>query len=380
MQISSTRLIVLICALAALAEVVFFSALAPLLPSLDRQLGLGHVTAGLLVAAYGVGYMLGAYPGLLISSAKGPRATTLAGTLCVVAGTATFAFGDQVAILFAGRALVGFGAVLVYTGALSIASEVAGADHRGEAIGTVYSGNAAGSALGPLLGSAAEAFGRGVVFGAVAAGQIVIAILVSRLPKLPPTPHAPLTEILSHLRSPRVRIGLWITSLPGFAIGVLVVSAAYRLDEIGSSSLAIAVAFSGIAIINVFANPVVGRLSDRLGRRTPLLYALVLTTITLIVMALLAVEIPAIILISVTGALVMAVAGPGLALVADAINDRDGDSTQATFLMNICWGPAAALGAALAGMFHSTRGAELSIGMLACVAFASVVLTYRYAR
>jgi MFS transporter, DHA1 family, multidrug resistance protein len=190
MQISNTRLIVLICALAALSEVIFFSALAPLLPSLDRQLGLGHVAAGLLVAAYGIGYMLGAYPGLLISSAKGPRATTLVGTICVATGTATFAFVDQVTILFAGRALVGFGAVLVYTGALTIASELAGEEHRGEAIGTVYSGNSAGSALGPLLGSAAEAFGRGVVFGAVAGGQLVVATLVSRLPKLPPTPRA----------------------------------------------------------------------------------------------------------------------------------------------------------------------------------------------
>lgn len=380
MQISNTRLIVLICALAALSEVIFFSALAPLLPSLDRQLGLGHAVAGLLVAAYGIGYMLGAYPGLLISSAKGPRATTLAGTICVATGTATFAFVDQVAILFAGRALVGFGAVLVYTGALTIASELAGEEHRGEAIGTVYSGNSAGSALGPLLGSAAEAFGRGVVFGAVAGGQLVVAALVSRLPKLPPTPRAPLAEILGHLRSPRVRIGLWITSLPGFAIGVLVVSAAYRLDEVGSSSIAIALAFSGIAVINVFTNPVIGRLSDTLGRRTPLLYALALTTIALIVMTLLAIEIPAIVLISVTGALVMTIAGPGLALVADSISDRNGDSAQATFLMNICWGPAAALGAALAGIFHSARGAELSLGMLACVAFATIALTYRYAR
>jgi predicted MFS family arabinose efflux permease len=275
---------------------------------------------------------------------------------------------------------VGFGAVLVYTGALTIASELAGEDRRGEAIGTVYSGNSAGSALGPLLGSAAEAFGRGVVFGAVAGGQLVVAALVSRLPKLAPTPHAPLAEILGHLRSPRVRTGLWITSLPGFAIGVLVVSASYRLDEIGASSIAIALAFSGIAVINVFTNPVIGRLSDTLGRRTPLLYALVLTTIALIIMALLAVEIPAIVLISVTGALVMTMAGPGLALVADSISDRNGDSAQATFLMNICWGPAAALGAALAGIFHSARGAELSLAMLAFVAFSSIALTYRYAR
>jgi predicted MFS family arabinose efflux permease len=70
MQISNTRLIVLICALAALSEVIFFSALAPLLPSLDRQLGLGHVAAGLLVASYGIGYMLGAYPGLRSSTSS----------------------------------------------------------------------------------------------------------------------------------------------------------------------------------------------------------------------------------------------------------------------------------------------------------------------
>jgi hypothetical protein len=38
----SVRQVTAFCAIAALAEVLFYAAIAPLLPSLDRAFGLGH--------------------------------------------------------------------------------------------------------------------------------------------------------------------------------------------------------------------------------------------------------------------------------------------------------------------------------------------------
>jgi MFS family permease len=173
-------------------------------------------------------------------------------------------------------------------------------------------------------------------------------------------------------------MGLWITAVPGFALGVLVLSGTYRLHELGATSQIIAIAFTGIAIINVFVNPRIGRASDRLGRRTPISLALLVAAIALGLLAAAAFEVPTVILIAIAGAVMLAVAGPGLALVGDEIHANGGDPSHATFLMNMTWGPAAALGALLAGLAHGHTGAELSLIGLGVVALGTLVLVRRY--
>ncbi|MGA0123083.1 MAG: hypothetical protein ACO3KD_08815, partial [Gaiellales bacterium] len=56
-----------------------------------------------------------------------------------------------------------------------------------------------------------------------------------------------------------------------------------------------------------------------------------------------------------------------------------GDPAGATFLMNIFWGPAAALGAIGAGLVHGATGAAVSLLALATIAAVSLVLVRRYA-
>jgi MFS family permease len=298
---------------------------------------------------------------------------------CVAVATLGFAAGETFTLLMLARLLVGVGSVIAYTGLLAAAGAIAGQDQRGMAIGTVYSGSAAGSAVGPLIGSTAVELGRGPVFAAVAVGQAIVAGLLSRLPTVPNTDHAPMRVMWRYLSSSRVRTGLWITSVPGFALGVLTLSGTYRLNEMGASATIVAVAFSGIAVINVFVAPRIGKASDRLGRRKPLMLALAVSAIAIILMAAAAFEVSTVALISIAGAFMLAAAGPGLALVGDGVHELGGDPAHGTFLMNMFWGPAAALGAISAGFVHGSTGAELSLLMLAAVAGISLVLVRRLA-
>lgn len=379
MRIRNAQLAILICALGALSESLFYTALAPLLPQLDADLALGHEAAGLLVAGYAIGYAVGAIPAYLLSARVGPRMTAVLGVGAVAVATSFFAFGDAYPELLAARVLVGLGSVVAYTGVLGAAAAIVGTERRGTAIGRVYSGSAAGSAIGPLVGSLAEHIGRGPVFAAVAAAQLLIAGLLSRLPSVPPTDRVPLREALGYLRSIDVRIGLWITSVPGFALGVLTLSGTYRLHEVGAGSTVIAIAFSGIAVINVFVAPRIGAASDRMGRHRPIALALLVAAVALILMALAALEVSTVALIAVAGAVLLAIGGPGLALVGDGIARMGGDARNATFLMNLAWGPSAAIGAVAAGLVHGARGAELSLILLAGVAVLSMLLVRRSA-
>ena len=377
MRISNLRIAILICALGAMSESLFYTALAPMLTVLDDDFGFGREQAGLLVAGYAIGYWLGAYPAYRLAARYGPRACAAVGVGLVALATFAFAYGDTFAILMLARTLVGVGSVVAYTGLLAAAGAIAGPDRRGAAIGTTYSGSAAGSAVGPLVGSLAVSLGRGPVFTGVAVGQALVAALLTRLPTVPNTEHAPMRVMWSHLRSPKVRVGLWITSVPGFALGVLTLSGTYRLDEMRAGSTVIAIAFSGIAVINVFVAPRIGRASDRLGRRKPLMLALLVATIAIVLIAAAAFEVSTVALIAIAGAFMLAVAGPGLALVGDGIHDAGGDPAHATFLMNMFWGPAAALGAIAAGLVHGAIGAEISLLMLAAIAAVSFLFVRR---
>lgn len=379
MRISNLRLAILICALGAMSESLFYTALAPLLDQLDNAEGFNHEQAGLLVAGYAIGYWAGALPAYVIVGRIGPRATATAGVAAVAVATLLFAYGDGYATLLGARTLVGAGSVIAYTGVLTAAGAMVGHDRRGGAIGTVYSGSAAGSALGPLVGALASQFGRTPVFSAVAAGQAVIALLLSRLPSTTSDPLPSPRAVLRHLGSRQVRIGLWITSVPGFALGVLTVSGTYRLHELGAGSIIVASAFSGIAIINVFLAPRLGHASDRMGRRRPLMLALAVAAIAIALIAAVSFEISTVVLIAIAGAFMLTVAGPGLALIGDGIIAEGGDPAGATFLMNVFWGPAAAIGAIGAGLVHGAVSAEVSFLLLAGVAAVSAVAVRRYA-
>jgi len=378
-RIQNLRIAVLICALGALSESLFYTALAPMLDQLDGSEGFNHEQAGLLVAGYPIGYWLGAYPAFRIAARIGPRGAAVGGVALASVATLLFGFGESYGVLMAARILVGAASVIAYTGALGAAGALAGDEQRGAAIGTVYSGSAAGSAIGPLVGALASSVGRGPVFAGVAVGQALVAVLLSRLPDLPPFEPLPLRDVLARLRSRQVRIGLWITSVPGFALGVLTVSGTYRLHELQAGSAVVAIAFSGIAVINVFLAPRIGRASDRVGRRTPLTLALAVSAVAITLIVAASFEVSTVVLIAIAGAFMLAVAGPGLALVGDGLAADGGDPAGATFLMNIFWGPAAALGAIGAGLVHGATGAAVSLLALAAIAAVSLVLVRRYA-
>jgi MFS family permease len=380
MRSTRGRRVVLVCALAALIEALFNSTIAPMLPSIARQFGFSHTMGGALVSAFAIGFAVGTYPALQLTSKLGPRATTVIGIACVAAGILCFAVGGPDGFLFAGRGLAGFGSVVIYSGGIALAMTGVGDEHRGATIGTIYSGSYAGAAVGPLIGTAATVFGRMPVFGLLASAPLAVTALLLRLPTGVGPPAVNLAAIRGYLRSGRVRIGLWITSLPAFGGGVIVVSGAYRLDEVGASALMIGIAFGGMAVITAILEPVVGRVSDKRGRRRPLTALMLLTAIAMSMLMSIHEREAMVVLIAIAGSFFSVVDGPGFALVGDGVESLGGNSADTTFLVNLSWGPSAALGAILAGVCHDAVGANLSFAVLAAVAAVSAGIVYRRLR
>ena len=95
---NTTALLVFVSAL-VLVDTVFFTALTPLLPHYKHILGLSKTGAGILVAAYPVGTLLGSLPGGVLATRLGVRTAVVFGLFFMSGATLVFGFGTSITVL-----------------------------------------------------------------------------------------------------------------------------------------------------------------------------------------------------------------------------------------------------------------------------------------
>lgn len=105
--------------------VVFFQRVAPAVvgPVLSEELGVDATAIGLMASMYFWAQSIGCIPSGLLVDTFSPRVVAGTGLVCAAIGGAVFALGESIAVLSAGRFIIGLSITVVFLGAMKIFGE-----------------------------------------------------------------------------------------------------------------------------------------------------------------------------------------------------------------------------------------------------------------
>jgi len=359
-------------------DAMLYTALTPLVPGYVDEFDLSKTGAGLLVAAFGTGALLGGVPGGLAAARFGPKHAVLWGLVLLGIASFAFALADGAVTLGLARFLQGFSSTVTWAGALAWIAGTAPKEQRGEVIGIAFGAAVAGAILGPLFGGVAEAAGIRVSFTTLGVVALAFAGLAA-LARSAPGEKLTAAGLRGAFRDTRFLGGLWLNTLPAMLFGMLVVLAPLALDEAGWSTLGIAAVFFVAGTVEVVINPLLGRATDRVGRLLPIRAALLGSLV--VAAALAASSRPAVIALLIGAAALAfgALYTPGMTLTSHRAESTGLALGLAFGIMNTAWGVGALLGPAAGGALAESRGDALPYLLGAGLCALTLVATWRVA-
>ncbi len=355
---------------AALVELI-----APLLPQIEQRTGAGPGALGSALAAYALPVVILSIPLGAAANRIGRRHFLVGGLALTAVGSLLIGASHSIALLLGGRTLQGLGAVASWIAAMTIVSDLAPPQRRGQALGYALSAVGIGSLAGPLVGGVGSdliGFEAPFLIVAMIGALLAGAAATVRLPL--GSGEAPGGRAVDRLRAALRRapglLGATTALVAAGATGLIEIVVPLDSDaRFDLSAGAIGLLFTGAIAIEAVLAPLGGRWGDRRGRGGPAAAGLALLAASLLTLA----TLPGLILT----AIALAILGAGLGLTFAAalpwLDEAFGaaDRSLAYGALNLVYAAGYLVGPALGGLLYGRSGAALAY-LAAAAAVASV--------
>lgn len=272
-----------------------FGLVAPVLPTFARSFGVSLAAVGLVYLVFGLTRFSFGIVGGLVVDRFGDRASTMAGLLIVSASSYAAGFAGSFPELVFARGFGGAGSALFIAGLQNRILRIVEPKAMGRATGVFASSFLVGIGLGPIAGGLIQArFGAASVFHIYATGLLVATVVAWLvMTGAHEKEEAQKKNPLEALRSARplfrnplyvaallsTFVSWWILAGPAQSVGIVLAE-----DELGLTAFQRGLALTMVAIGEVLALLVAGRMSDRFGRRAVMVPSLLLLTVATIMM------------------------------------------------------------------------------------------------
>jgi MFS family permease len=360
-------------------DVVFFSAIAPLLPDYVAELGLSKAQAGVLSASYAAGTLVFSLPAGIVASRFGPKRTVVSGLLLLGCASVVFGFAHRFLLLDAARFSQGGAGALIWSGALTWLISVSPPGRRGAVIGTALGTAVAGALFGPALGALAATVGTEMVFSAVLVVALALIYAATRLPDARVQESQSLREVATTITSRPIVMATLFVAIPSVMFGAVEVLVPLQIADLDGGHALIAAGFIAGAALEAVLAPLAGRYSDRAGRRAPFMVGLAICAVAMAAIAIgqqLSIVMTGLILTSLGGGICFT---PALTMLSDRAESSRLHQGFAAGLSNMAWAAGQVVGGLAGGGAASVAGnAAPSVAIIALllgtVAYASQAL------
>jgi MFS family permease len=373
------RRLVLVISAVVFVDTMFYAVIAPLLPTLARELHLSKLSAGVMTASYPVGTLVGSLPGGVLAARVGPKRTVGAGLALLAGSTVAFALLHDAASLDLARFIEGIGGAFSWAGGLAWIVAETSSERRGALIGRALGAAIGGALFGPVIGTLANAVGRAAAFSLVVVIALLLIAETRRLPSGHVRSEQGFGNLLPALAGRGVALAMWLVALPAIAAGALDVLAPLRLHRFGAGTAAVGATFLLAAVAEAAVSPAAGRLSDRRGRMLPMRLGLVAVGVLLLCFGLPGRALPLAVLVVAIGGALGGFWAPAMALLSDAAERHGLDHGLAAALMNLAWASGQILGSGAGGAIANVAGDAVPMTIAAGLCGCTLLVVARSA-
>src|SRR5262249_18973642 len=173
--------------------------------------------------------------------------------------------------------------------------------------------------------------------------------------------------------------GLWLNRLPAILFGVLLVLPPLAADDAGWGPFDIALVFFGAGLVEVVLNPILGRVSDRVGRLIPIRVSLAASAAMAVLLAMASSAVVIAVLVCVASISFGSLYTPSMSLASNRAEVAGLAQGLAFGVVNSAWALGELIGPTAGGALAESAGdaAPYLVGSALCA--LTLAATYRLA-